>query len=216
MRRLPPHRFLKLDSTDLNFLSILVTDEEIKTALFDMAPLKAPASDGFHALFFQKQWDIIGTVVGNWVKKVFAGGNIDAKLNNTLIILIPKIQNPEDFCQFLPISQCTVLYKLVMKIIANRFKQIFLKIITQEQVRFIAGKNIIDNIIIAQEVIHSMKSSKSRKWMAIKIDLKKAYDHVQWDFIDVSLQAAGIPDYFRNVLWNGVPTPKFKPVRGIR
>ncbi|KAH1113395.1 hypothetical protein J1N35_006773 [Gossypium stocksii] len=60
MRRLPPHKFPKLDSFDLNFLSRLVINEEIKTALFDMAPLKAPGSDGFYALLFQKQWDIVG------------------------------------------------------------------------------------------------------------------------------------------------------------
>lgn len=64
---------------------------------------------------------------------------------------------------------------------------IFPKIIAQEQARFIVGRNIIDNIVIAQEVIHSMKSNKSKKWMAIKIDLEKANDRVRWDFIDASL-----------------------------
>lgn len=64
--------------------------------------------------------------------------------------------------------------------------------------------------------------------MAIKIDLEKAYDWVRWDFIDASLQAVSNPAYLRNfiifdisyfimqVMWNGIPTPKFKPVRGIR
>ncbi|KAK5833597.1 hypothetical protein PVK06_017447 [Gossypium arboreum] len=145
-----------------------------------------------------------------------------------LIVLIPKFQNPKDFSQFCPISLCTVLYKLVMKVIDNRFKNIFLNIIVQEQVRFIAERNITDNIVITKEVIHSMKSNKSRKWMAIKIDLEKAYDRVLWDFIDASLLATGILNYLRNViisaisnssmqvLWNGVPTSKSKPIRGIR
>ncbi|XP_016755376.1 uncharacterized protein [Gossypium hirsutum] len=99
------------------------------------------------------------------------------------------------FSQLRPISLCSVLYKLVMKIIANRFKIIFPKIIGQEQASFIAGRSIIDNVIIAQKVLHSMRVKKSLQWMAIKIDLEKAYDRV---------------------LWNGVPTQKFKPVRGIR
>ncbi|KAK5825104.1 hypothetical protein PVK06_019908 [Gossypium arboreum] len=80
-----------------------------------------------------------------------------------------------------------------MKVIANRFKIIFPKIIGVEQAGFIAGRNITDNVIIAQEVIHSMKSSSKRKWMTIKIDLEKAYDRVRWDFIKASLQAAGPP-----------------------
>lgn len=84
-----------------------------------MAPLKALGSDGFHAHFFQSQWDIVGSDVCKWVKGIFAGNCIDAELNNTLIMLIPKIDHLEDFNQFRPISLCSVLYKLVMKIIAN-------------------------------------------------------------------------------------------------
>ncbi|KAH1064537.1 hypothetical protein J1N35_029524 [Gossypium stocksii] len=79
-----------------------------------------------------------------------------------------------------------------MKVIANCFRIIFPKIIGLEQAGFIAGRNITDNVIIAQEVIHSMMSSSKRKWMTIKIDLEKAYDRVRWDFIKASLQAAGV------------------------
>ncbi|KAA3460632.1 Retrovirus-related Pol polyprotein LINE-1 [Gossypium australe] len=192
----------------------------LKRAIFDMAPLKAPGSDGYHALFFQSQWGILGNDVCQWVKGFFEGRPIEAKLNNTLIVLIPKKESPKDFSQYRPISLCFVLYKLVMKVIANRFK---------EQAGFIAGRNIIDNIILAQEVIHSMRCNrKGRKWMAVKLDLEKAYDRVSWDFINASLSAAGIPLFLRNVimsaisfstmqvLWNGVPTQKFKPKRGIR
>lgn len=76
-------------------------------------------------------------------------------------MLILKVQNLENFSQFRPISLCSVLYKLVMKIIANRFKNIFPKIIGQEQAGFIAGRSIIDNVIIDQEVLHSMRTKKS-------------------------------------------------------
>ncbi|KAH1121736.1 hypothetical protein J1N35_004896 [Gossypium stocksii] len=79
-----------------------------------------------------------------------------------------------------------------MKVIANRFKVVFPKIIAPEQAGFVAGRNINDNIIIVQEVIHSMKSKqKNKRSMAIKIDREKAYDRVHWDFIDASRQAAG-------------------------
>ncbi|KAA3463577.1 LINE-1 reverse transcriptase isogeny [Gossypium australe] len=197
--------------------------------MFDMAPLKAPGNDGYHALFFQSQWDILGNDVCQWVKSVFDGRSIEPELNNTLIVLIPKKESPKDFSQFRPISLCSVLYKLVMKVIANRFKVVLPKLISQEQAGFIAGRNIFDNIILAQEVIHSMRCNrKGRQWMAIKLDLEKAYDRVSWEFINTSLTAAGIPLFLRNVimsaissstmqiLWNGVPTQKFKPNRGIR
>ncbi|KAA3475887.1 tyrosine decarboxylase 1-like [Gossypium australe] len=175
----PKEGFHRIEPSEISFLEAAVSNEEIKKALFDMAPLKAPGSDGFHAQFFQSQWNILGNDVSQWVKGVFEGNPIEPELNNTLIVLIPKKENPEDFSHFRPISLCSVLYKLVMKVIANRFKVIFPKLISQEQAGFIAGRNIFDNIILAQEVIHSMRCNlKGRKWMAIKLDLEKAYDRI--------------------------------------
>ncbi|KAA3481303.1 reverse transcriptase [Gossypium australe] len=206
-RDFPSVVFPCLKDEDFNILNRLVSNEEIKAALFDMSTLKAPESDVGSC----------GASVFSWVREVFEGKSIDLELNNTLIVLIPKTHNPVEFSQFRPISLCSVLYKLVMKALSS------------EQAGFVAGRNITDNIIIAQEVIHSMRGAqKTRKWMAIKINLEKAFDRVQWDFIEASLQAACIPVYLRNfimsaissstmqVLWNGVPTQKFRPARGVR
>lgn len=144
-------------------------------------------------------------------------------------MLIPNKECPEDFSQFRPISLCSVMYKLVTKMIANRFKQVFPKYISSEQAGFITGRNISDNILIAQKVIHSMRSRKiDRNWMTIKLDLERAYDSICWDFIDMTLLAIGVPEFLRKVimsaissssmqiLWNGVPSQSFRPVRGIR
>ncbi|KAA3465508.1 LINE-1 reverse transcriptase isogeny [Gossypium australe] len=115
-----------------------------------------------------------------------------------------------------------------MKVIVNRFKVIFPKLISQEQAGFIAGRNISDNIILAQEVIRSMRRKrKGKNWMAIKLDLEKAYSRVSWEFIATSLSAIGIPIFLQKVimsaissssiqiLWNGMLAHKFKPIRGI-
>lgn len=160
---------------------------------------------------------------------MFAGNVIDAELNNTLIVFIPKTDHPKDFSQFWPISLCSILYKLVMKVIANKFRFIFPKIISQKKAGFITGQSRSNNIIIAQEVIHCIRSKrKGRNWMTLKLDLEKAYDRVSWDFIRASLKVVGIPEFLYSVimkaitsltmqvLWNGVPTQKFKLVRGIR
>ncbi|KAH1038521.1 hypothetical protein J1N35_040264 [Gossypium stocksii] len=71
----------------------VVSDEEVKKALFDMAPLKALGSDGFHAFFFQNQRDVVGNDICKWVKRIFDRGTINLYLNNTLIVLIPKVHN---------------------------------------------------------------------------------------------------------------------------
>ncbi|KAA3484640.1 tyrosine decarboxylase 1-like [Gossypium australe] len=91
-----------------------------------MNPLKAPGSDGYHALFFQ-----IGGAVCEWVQGIFSSNEIKEDLN-MLIVLIPKKDRPEDFSEFRLISLCSVLYKLVMKVIANRFKVVFPNYITPE------------------------------------------------------------------------------------
>ncbi|KAA3475639.1 reverse transcriptase [Gossypium australe] len=109
-----------------------------------MAPLKAPGSDGYHAFFFQNQWDNIGSAICEWVKVVFNGKPVDQGLNNTLLVLIPKTAQSEEISQFRPINLYTILYKLVMKIIANRFKVMFPKIIAREHIGFIVGRNISD------------------------------------------------------------------------
>ncbi|MBA0644296.1 hypothetical protein Goklo_028477 [Gossypium klotzschianum] len=129
MRNLPSSSFPKLEDGEFQFLSKPVSDEEIQFVLLDMGPLKAPGSDGFHALLFQSQWDRVGASIYAWVKKIFERESVDLDLNNTLIVLIPKVQNPENFSQFRPINLCLVLYKLGMKVVANRFKVIFPKII---------------------------------------------------------------------------------------
>lgn len=154
---------------------------------------------------------------------MFASNCIDFELDNALIVLIPKKDCPEHLSQFCSINLCSVMYKLVMKVIANRFKVFFRSLISQEQVGFIAGCNITD-IITAQEVIHTMRLKwKENDWMAIKLDLEKAYDRVNWNFITASLRDTEVPDFLifvimkaistltMQILWNGVPIQKFKP-----
>lgn len=94
--RLAEHKFSQLNQTDLEMLGKSVTNEEIKRVLFDMAPLKALGSDGYHVCFFQNQWDKIGYVICDWVKEVFSRKPIDQGFNNTLIVLISKIDHPEE------------------------------------------------------------------------------------------------------------------------
>ncbi|KAA3486304.1 Endonuclease/exonuclease/phosphatase [Gossypium australe] len=90
LRGTPSFGFPILTSSEVSFLEADVTNEEIKRALFDMAPLKTPGSDGYHALFFQSQWDTLGDNVCQWVKDVFSGRPIKQEINNMLIVLIPK------------------------------------------------------------------------------------------------------------------------------
>lgn len=204
-------------------------NEEIKEAMFSMGPFKAPGTDGFHAIFFQSQWDVVGSSVCNFVKKAFAEPDSIREVNQTILVLIPKCDNPENLKEMRPISLCNVIYKLITKVIANRLKKHLGKIILPHQCAFIRGRHSSDNIIISQEVIHSMRQMKGRKgFMAIKIDFEKAYDRLSWGFLHETLVSIGLNYWFvdlimacvstsdMKILWNGEMTSSFNPSRGVR
>jgi hypothetical protein len=109
------------------------SEEEVRTALFQMAPLKYPGPDGFPADFYQKNWDTVGGDVCKAVLEFLNGGQFDAGLNTTNIVLIPKVNSPSNPFDFRPISLCNVLYKIISKVLANRLKVILPNIISLEQ-----------------------------------------------------------------------------------
>lgn len=149
-----------------------------------MDPFKAPRLDDLHAIFFQSQWHIVGTAVCNFVKKVFADPMCIEKVNQTLLALIPKTKKQKTFKELRPISLCNVIYKVVTKIIANCLKKYLGELISPNQCSFIPSRHSNDNIILTQDVIHSMQKLRGEKgFMAIKIDLEKAYDRLSWPFL---------------------------------
>lgn len=101
-----------------------VTPEEVKKALFEMSPLKAPGPDGFHAFFYQKAWEVVGPSVITQIRRFMNEGILEQGMNDTLIALIPKIENPTNASHFRPISLCNVIYKIITKTLTNRIKPI--------------------------------------------------------------------------------------------
>ena len=171
--------FPKLMEVHERVCSREVDEVEIKDALFSMGALKSPGPDGFNPLFFQHQWETVRDSVVHFVKQVFLHPERVREVNGTLIVLIPKKEHPESFRDLRPISLCNVIYKLITKVVANRMKCFMAHVISPNQCSFVPGRLSSDNIIVAQEVIHSMRVMGGKKgYMAIKIDLEKAYDRV--------------------------------------
>lgn len=105
-------------STDMReMLKQPFTEKEMETALFQMAPSKAPGVDGFNVGFFQTHWSLIKHCVVNAALGFLNGGSLPEEVNRTLLVLIPKVSNPQDLSQYRPISLCNVLYKLCSKTI---------------------------------------------------------------------------------------------------
>ena len=114
-------------------------------------------------------------------------------INHTFITLIAKVNNPERVSNFQPISLCNMIYKIVSKVIANRLKPMLHSIISDTQSAFIANRLITDNILIAFESLHHMKNNCIGKkgFMALKLDMSKAYDRVEWIFLEKILLKMG-------------------------
>lgn len=114
-------------------------DEEIAQALFQIGPLKAPGPDGFPARFYQRNWGIIKEDIISAVSKFFQTGCMPEGVNNTAIVLIPKIEQPMELKDFRPISLCNVLYKVVSKCLVNRLRPMLDELVSEEQSAFVRG-----------------------------------------------------------------------------
>jgi hypothetical protein len=210
-------------------LERVYTAQEVEKALFQMGPGKAPGVDGFTAGFFQKHWCLLKNSVTAAVLGFLNGGDMPEVINRTILVLIPKVANPDELSNFRPISLCNVIYKLCSKVMANRLRPILNEIVSEEQSAFVPGRLITDNVLIAYECIHYLRNKKGKTGAcAIKLDMAKAYDRVEWSYLHAVLVALGFPTSFCNLVMkcvtsvtflvrvNGILSPSFRPSRGIR
>ena len=144
------------------FLCAPFNESEVKNALFEMFPTKAPSPDGFPAHFFQCNWDICGDDLTRIVLRVLNGDEMPTEINSTFIVLIPKVQNPVLLSQFTPIILCNMVYKIISKALANTLKRVLPGIISEEQSAFVPSRIITDNVLIAYECLHFMCTNRSK------------------------------------------------------
>lgn len=161
------------------------SSDEIWGALKDMGELKAPGADGMPVVFYRKFWSLAGEKVKEEVLDVLNGAAMPEGWNDTVIVLIPKTKSPENLKDLRPISLCNVVYKLISKVLANRLKLVLSEIISPSQSAFVPGRLITDNVLLAYELTHYLRQ---RRWgkqgvAAIKLDMSKAYDRVEWSFL---------------------------------
>ena len=166
------------------------TADEVLMALKHMYPTKAPVLDSMSTIFYQTYWSIVGPEVSHAIISILHSGHMLRKINYTHIVLIPKIKKQEKMTDFWPISLCNVIYKIVSKVLANRLKVVLPLVISDSQSAFVPGRLITDNVLVAFEVMHFMSRKRVGKkgQMAIKLDMSKAYDRVEWAFLEAVLR----------------------------
>ncbi|XP_062085599.1 uncharacterized protein LOC133791697 [Humulus lupulus] len=193
-----------------------ILEDEVKVALFQMHPDKAPGPDGMGPGFFQHHWGIVGTDIVNMVKDFFVSGTLPTGLNDTNLVLIPKKKNFSTMSDLRPIALCNVLYKVISKVLANRMRGLIDQIISDTQSAFIPGRLISDNVMVAFEVMHYLKRKRKGKkgFMALKLDMSKAYDRVEWGYLRAVMVRMGFHEKWIDLVMTCVTSVRYKIIHG--
>lgn len=204
------------------------TKREVDLVLKQMAPLKAPSPDGMPLIFYQHYWSLIGDDVSLAVLSCLNSGTLLTSLNHTYII-VSKRKIPKRVTEFRLVALCNIIYKLILKVLANKLKSRLPFVISESQSAFQYDKAISDNILVAFETLHHMKNKKIGKegYMAIKLDMSKTYDRIEWMFLERLMRKMGFLERWIGLmlmcvqsvtnfsLVNGEPRGFIHPTQGI-
>lgn len=142
------------------------------------------------------------------VEESHMGGFVLKYFNNTLIPLKSKKEEVQSFSDFRPISLCNTIYKIISKVMENRLKNIIDSIISLEQSEFSPNHSIYEGVIVTHEVIPSIQTSKVDRMLA-KLDIRKAYDEVNQEFLFEVLKKFGFSLEWVKWVETCIKTPQF-------
>lgn len=160
-----------------------MSKKEAVEALKGINNLKALWCDGFNALFFTKAWDIIEEDVIEAVQEFFQTQVMYKAINCTAITLFPKVPNPDMITQSRPISCCTLLYKIILKVLTSRL-QVMDCLVDMNRSAFVLGRQISDNIILSHELVKGYRRKCISLRCMLKVDMRKGYDSIEWIYLE--------------------------------
>ncbi|KAI3749677.1 hypothetical protein L2E82_20293 [Cichorium intybus] len=203
------------------------TIEEVKAAVWACGSEKAPGPDGFTFKFIKHFWGLLCGDIMKFVRHFEDHGSISNGCNSSLITLVPKCKYPTSLVDFRPISLIGCLYKIIPKTLAGRIKQVIGTVVSEVQSAYVVGRNILDGPLIVNEVCTWAKNT-DRKVLLFKVDFDKAFDSVNWGYLDSMLMQMGFGSKWRSwirsclsssrsaVVVNGCPIDEFNVSKGVR
>lgn len=129
------------------------------------------------------------------------------QINFTIISLILKVPNHQYASQFRPISCCNVLYKPMSKVICVRLGKPISHLVAENQAGFVAGRSLVHGILICHDLLRHYNRKTSPRCL-MKIDLRKAYDMLNWEFLEEALNVYGFPTSFIQLVMTCITTTK--------
>jgi hypothetical protein len=174
------------------------SEEEVRNAINQMPSDKAPGHDGFTWIFFKKCWHAIK---GDIMKVIERFGDLHVQnfwwLNSSNIALLPKKEGAEEVSDYWPISLIHPIAKIIMKMLALRLVPFMNDLVSMAQSAFIKKRSIHDNFLYVKNLTTMFNKSKTLA-LLFKLDIRKAFDSVSWEYILDLLQRRGFPARFRN------------------
>ena len=202
--------------------------EELKEVVFSINPTSSSGPDGMNGYFFQNVWDIIKKNLLRVILAFFSGHMIPKYFPHSCIILLTKDSTLNKLTEFRPISLSHFTSKIISKLVSSRLSPILPSLISLKQSCFVKGRNISENIMLAQEIIQQIKKPNIGSNVIIKLDMAKAYDRVSWAYICFILRRTGFEERFIYMVWrimeinsysiliNGKRNGFFNSTRGLK
>ncbi|WJX32289.1 hypothetical protein P8452_20632 [Trifolium repens] len=201
--------------------------EEIEEAVKNSDGTKCPGPDGFNFAFVKAFWGLMKNEVRILFDQFSGNDCLPKCLLSYFLTLIPKVKSPQGLGDFRPISLLGCWYKLLFKVLANRLALVIGSLIPKSQSAFLKGRQLVEGVVVVNEVIDYARKV-GKECLILKVDFEKAYDSVDWDFLDYMLGRFGFCQKWRNwmkacvcagnlsVLVNGCPTEEIQIKRGLK
>jgi hypothetical protein len=201
--------------------------EEITEVVKGCDGSKSPGPDGFTFAFIKEFWDLLKIEVRILFDQFHANASFPKGMCSYFLTLIPKVASPQALGDFRPISLLGCLYKLVAKVLAARLAKVMDFLIPNTQSAFVRGRQLVEGVVVVNEVVDFAKKS-GKQCLIFKVDFEKAYDSVDWGFLDYMLRRFGFGEKWKawmkacicsgnmSVLVNGCATEEICIKRGLK